>query len=195
MDRITLNEDSQAEWVEKLMERLRFEYDLGPQDVVFDVGAYRGEFAEEIYQRYGSRIVAVEPTDAIVGFKHAEKIIKKAAGWYDGEILMGGAFLYTSALEPEGARPFPCFDLNAELARHPEVAVCKINIEGGEYQLLRHVLDGGLASRVRNFQVQFHQIEGEPYLEWYKEIEGRLEETHELSYRLSFCWENWERKK
>jgi hypothetical protein len=33
-----------------------------------------------------------------------------------------------------------------------------INIEGGEYDLLDHIIDNNLFSRIRCLQIQFHEI-------------------------------------
>lgn len=63
--RVSLNEESQSAWQVQNLEHLRYEYDLKPDDVVIDLGAYRGEWANEIRARYGCQVLAVEPTDAI----------------------------------------------------------------------------------------------------------------------------------
>jgi hypothetical protein len=70
----------------------------------------------------------------------------------------------------------------------------KINIEGAEYDLLHHIIGAGLHTRIKNIQVQFHQIAGVPYERWYKEIAAKLSETHSLTWHYPFCWENWQLK-
>ena len=74
-----------------------------------------------------------------------------------------------------------------------EIALMKINIEGGEYDLLEHLLDEGLADRVRNFQVQFHDFIEDAAVRM-KGIQEKLARTHQLTYFFPFIWENWERK-
>lgn len=85
-----------------------------------------------------------------------------------------------------------CADVFARYA-WSEIALMKINIEGGEYELLEHMLDTGLVSRVCNFQVQFHDFVPDAYPRMLA-IQERLRATHELTYYFPFIWENWKRK-
>lgn len=188
--RVTLHEDSLNIWQAQNLEHLRYEYDLKPDDVVIDLGAYRGEWASEIRARYGCCVIAVEPTDSIDGYPC--EYIKKAAWLFDGKLRLGGAFYYTSAFEDQ-THEYECFDVNSLLSRFDEITLLKINIEGSEYELLRHIIDAKLHKRIRNLQVQFHLIEDEPIEEMYGQIASKLRETHCLTFYYSFCWENWRR--
>lgn len=188
---VILNETSQAEWQAKNLEHLRYEYDLKPDDVVIDLGAYRGEWANEIRARYGCRVIAVEPTDSIDDYPC--EYIKKAAWTYDGTLKFGGAFYYTSAFE-QPTHEFECFDINSLLSRFDEIALLKMNIEGAEYDLLEHIYRDGYLKRIKDIQVQFHLIEGENSIMRYEVIESLLCETHSLAlFEYPFCWENWRR--
>ncbi len=188
MTRVTLNEASQSIWQANNLEHLRYEYDLQPTDTVIDLGAYRGEWANEIRHRYGCTPIVVEPTDAIDGYDG--EIIKRAAWDYSGALAMGGAFYYTSAYE-ESTGGYSCFDVNDMLAQHTEIALLKINIEGCEYRLLDHIINHGYHQRIRNLQVQFHIIEGQPWQAWYDGIADKLSVSHYPAWRYPFCWESW----
>jgi hypothetical protein len=188
--RVTLNEESQAIWQSRNLEHLRYEYDLQPNDIVIDIGAYRGEWANEIKRRYGCTPIVIEPTDAIDGYDG--EIIKQAAWIEQGTLLVGGAFYYTSHYE-EPTSEVQCFDINDLLAKHDEIALVKINIEGAEYVLLDHIITHGYHKRICNLQVQFHQLAPEPYAAWYSGIAGRLKLTHRIEWRWPFCWESWRR--
>lgn len=73
------------------------------------------------------------------------------------------------------------------------INLMKINIEGAEYDLLDHLIDTGLATRVDNVQVQFHSFV--PNAEQrMRRIQARLAKTHYLTYQYLFVWENWRRK-
>ena len=74
-----------------------------------------------------------------------------------------------------------------------EVAVMKVNIEGGEYVLLERVLDAFLIERFRNVQVQFHNFETDS-VERRDGIRERLSRTHEESWCYPWVWESWVRK-
>lgn len=197
--RVTLNEQSQARWNALNMERVRYEYDLAPDDIVFDIGSYRGEWSAEIYRRYGCRIIGIEPTPFNT-FEHFERFINKAASDHDGTIAFGGAYYYSSAYEDVTTvggsiyEMYECFDLNPVLAEYPEIALCKINIEGSEYGLLSHVLSANLHLRVKNLQIQFHQIQDEPFEQWYDLIVAELLKSHDRQFDFRFCWEGFSRK-
>jgi len=190
--RVTPNETTQALWQRYHFEYLRYKYKLTPEDLVIDIGAYRGEWAANIFTRYKCRMILIEPGPWIVGCEAGE-VINKAADVKDGKQKFGGDFYYTSSLEP-GEKEYETFDINSLLSAHEEIALVKINIEGMEYPLLNHIIDAGLHKRMKNIQVQFHQIEGEPYEDMYAAIESKLLETHEPLWRYRFCWENWRRR-
>lgn len=174
------------------MEHVRYEYDLKPDDIVFDIGSYRGEWSEEIYDRYLCRIVGIEP-GPYNAFTHFHRFINKAASDHDGVMAFGGAYYYSSAHE-NPVETFPCFDINPVMAEYPEIALVKCNIEGSEYELLSHVISANLHLRVKNLQIQFHQIEGEPFVEWYDLIVAELLKSHERQFDYRFCWEGFSRK-
>lgn len=179
MSLVTLNPDSLKQWQDENLEHLRYEYDLKSTDLVLDIGSYRREFADQIERRYYCTVECFEALD------------DRAAWVFDGTIKMGGAFYYSSIYEP-GEQIHKCVDIAPFLQR--EVALMKTNIEGGEYALLRYMIDKGLHTNVRNFQVQFHEIEDEMYQTWYAQLAEDLSKTHSLTWRYPFCWENWERK-
>lgn len=191
-DHITLQPESLKLWQEQDLEHIRYEYDLQPNDVVIDIGAYKGEWSTEIYSRYKCRIIAIEPTEYICDFKNGT-IINMAAGTHKGKMLFGGRAYCSSIFEP-GDHEYECFDINGVLELYPEIALVKINIEGAEYDLLSHVIGAGLHKRIKNIQVQFHQVAGVPYGIWYKEIEKKLSLTHTRNWHYPFCWENWQLK-
>ena len=76
------------------------------------------------------------------------------------------------------------------------IDLMKINIEGGEYDLLEAMISKDLIRIVDNFQIQFHNIKSIDAKNRMSAIIKELEKTHRLtwSYR-PFVWENWERKK
>lgn len=192
MSTITLNPESLAIWQEQRLERIRYEYDLNPESIVIDLGAYQGEWANEIHARYGCQVTVVEPTEYIMGFKKGT-IINMAAGTHSGKMSFGGRCYYSSIFEP-GDHEYECFDVNKLIEQYPVIDLLKVNIEGAEYDVLSHIIGAGLHSRIENIQVQFHQIDGVPYETWYKEIAEKLIETHKTTWQYPYCWENWQLK-
>lgn len=179
MDIVTLDQESLRIWQDLDREQLRYEYDLKEGDKVLDIGAYRHEWGNEIEKRYKCQVEYFEALD------------NRAAWVYDGEIRLGGAFLYSSMFL-EGSINYKCVDIAPYLQK--EVALVKINIEGGEYELLNYIIDKGLIGNVKYLQVQFHLIEGINAKEQYGKLAKRLSETHHLDWRYPFCWESWKIK-
>ena len=69
----------------------------------------------------------------------------------------------------------------------------KINIEGGEFEVIPELIKTNLISRVDNLQVQFHEfIDNSKYKR--DEIQKKLRKTHRLTYNYYFVWENWEKQ-
>lgn len=192
MSKVTLNPESLATWQDQRLERLCYEYDLTPESVAIDLGAYKGEWANEIHARYDCQVTVVEPTEYIRDYANGP-IINKAAGTHNGKMSFGGQCYYTSTFET-CTHEYECFDINPLLESYPEIDLLKINIEGAEYDVLQHIIGAGLHTRIKNIQVQFHQIAGVPYEKWYNDIAADLSKTHSLSWHYPYCWENWQLK-
>lgn len=193
MDKITLDPASLKTWQDNNLEHIRYEYDLNHTSSVIDVGAYQGEWANEIHARYDCSVVVVEPTEYIRGYQYGP-IFNKAAGTHNGKMSFGGRAYYSSVFEL-GDHEYECFDVNKLLSSYEKgIDLLKINIEGAEYDVLQHIIGAGLHTRIKNIQVQFHQIAGVPYELWHREIAKKLSETHLLTWQYPYCWENWQLK-
>lgn len=70
------------------------------------------------------------------------------------------------------------------------IDLMKINIEGGEYALLEHLIEAGHIKEIKNIQIQFHDFVPDADKRMCK-IQSGLEETHFLTYQYRFVWENW----
>lgn len=178
---ISLNQDSLKDWQEKNMESIRYGYELLPEDTVLDIGSYQREWGKEIEKRYGCKVEYFDALD------------NRAAWLYDGTIKTGGAYYYTSIFAEETPNEYKCVDIAPFL--QSEVRLVKINIEGGEYELLSYIIEKGLMNNIVELQVQFHLVEGKDSEAMYNELRFKLKQTHELSWRWPFCWESWQRRK
>lgn len=160
-------------------ESLRYEYDLKPTDKVLDIGSYRREFADKIIAMYGCEVECFDALD------------NKTAWLFDGKLQMGGNYLYTSSLADNPDKEYWCVDIAKYLQE--EISLCKINIEGGEYELINYIGMKGLMHNIKNLQVQFHLVSGYNSVDLYEKIAENLSLTHRLTWRFPFVWENWER--
>lgn len=180
----------------------RFNYDLTPTSLVLDVGGYEGQWASDIFSRYRCKIFVFEPVK-----EFAERIELRFRSNPNIEILqygLGGATRGEEiSVSKDGSSVFRDSDNKQEIQivdvadwiEHQyinEIDLMKINIEGGEYELLDRLIETNLVRIIRNIQVQFHEIDAESGIRMRK-IQERLEETHYPTYQYRFVWENWVR--
>jgi FkbM family methyltransferase len=181
---------------------LRYRYDLDATSVILDVGGYFGEWAQVISRRTGARVHVFEPVDrfhrVIVG-NLAEH--PNVSCWPYG--LGARDETIRLALEgPGSARVRGTTDVASVEGELRDVSsvldelgidhvdLCKINIEGGEYDLLERVIQTGWLPKIRQLQVQFH--------EWYPDAHRRrrrirrsLRATHEQQWNYPWVFESW----
>jgi len=183
---------------------LRLYYDLDDNSIVFDVGAYRGDWACQIFSMYGSNIYIFEPVKELADFARKRflknrKIIVCQFGLSDKTELK------KISLEGNASSVFKNTDGNFEIIQLKRaidfmnenkinaIDLMKINIEGGEYDLLEHLIETGFVSKIGNIQVQFHDFiqDAESRM---RNIQEGLGKTHYLTYQYEFVWENWKLK-
>ena len=70
------------------------------------------------------------------------------------------------------------------------IDLMKVNIEGGEYDLLEHLVETAVISKIANLQVQFHDFVPNAEARM-AAIQACLRQTHVLTYQFPFIWENW----
>lgn len=178
-------------------ESMRYEYNLTPDDLVWDVGGYEGNFARAIATRYRCSVTCFEPVFfervrlALVGLEKV-RVVPYALSDAEGAVTMRMKGDSSGAFADSG----PVVEaVTVDVAKHlPDaLALLKLNIEGGEFAVLERILATELAARVRDIQVQFHPIVPD-YQARYEAIAAGLSKTHELTYHAPWCWENWRRK-
>src|SRR5262249_41477745 len=145
------------------------DWDLAEDSVVFDVGGYLGDYAANIFCRYRSAVHVFEPVPAycvhirqrfvrnsrvrvhefgLAGVTREERLFTAEAGSPTGRDGFGLG-------KPMSVRLVRAADVLADLQLE-RVDLMKINIEGGEYELLEHLVESGLVSRITNLLIQFH---------------------------------------
>jgi FkbM family methyltransferase len=184
-------------------ERFRYDYALSPESVVLDLGGYEGQWAWDLYARQRCRIHVFEPVtrfaDAIgERFQNNSDVEVHAfalgARTRDETISVAGASSSIHKRKAERARIAfrDVADWFEEASIH-DVALMKINIEGGEYELLERMLETDLVRRVSSIQVQFHYFIADAEARMERIQEG-LAATHVPTWQYRFIWENWERR-
>ncbi len=179
---------------------LRLDYDLNENSMVFDLGGYEGQWTSDIFSKYGCTVHVFEPVAEFaewIGnrFRPNKKIIVHNCG------LAGENKTVRLALGKDGSSAFKSGEHVTEIRlvraldffiEHniSQIDLMKINIEGGEYELLEHLIGSDLIKNIRNVQIQFHDFVPDAERKM-RQIQGDLERTHRLTYQYVFVWENW----
>ena len=174
--------------------------ELNSKSVVFDLGGYEGQFASNIFSQYLSNIYVFEPHPSFAlkivnRFKKNTqiKVFQYGLG-ANNEALMMSSNKDSSTIFERSSDSIEIRISEAEnffkVNHIDQVDLMKINIEGGEYELLDHLIDTGRIKKIKNIQVQFHKFvpDAENLME---NIHIKLKETHETTYAFKFFWENW----
>jgi len=181
--------------------RLRLDYPLGRDSVVLDVGGYRGDFAQQILERFGCRVVLFEPVPQFFALCEQRFAGRPEVRCYNyGLGATAGRFAITDEADGSSlAKPAAAAHQWVEVRRFSDVIrdlgleridLLKLNIEGGEFDLLTHLLETGLIRRVRYLQVQFHHFVEDAGIRRDR-IREALRQTHEEMWNYPFVWESW----
>lgn len=182
---------------------LRYEYDLNENSIVIDLGCYIGEFTKIMKDKFNCYIYSFEPIklfhDVCVDkFKNNSKIKVYKAGLSNEnkkvDFTIGGeaSSMFSDEDRPEIDVDLIKIDDFLEQEKIQKVNVLKMNIEGGEYDLLEYMIKNNLTEKFENIQVQFHNDVFEGWEEKYNFIINNLTKTHHLTYKFEFKFENWE---
>jgi FkbM family methyltransferase len=188
-------------WKADKMEPRRMEFPgIGPQSVVFDVGGFQGNWAADIHTRYGAQVHVFEPHPSFAAairsrFAANPAIVTHAfaLGSSEGTLDLSDDGDASSSFRKAGRtvqghiEPVARFfaDTGIEI-----VDLIKVNIEGGEYDLLPALLDAGLMPRIGILQVQFHLFSADD-IPRRDAIRARLAQTHDCDWSYDFVWEQW----
>lgn len=189
-------------WADGGDERFRYDYRLSPSSYVLDLGGYEGQWASDIFDRYGSRIAVFEPVAsyaADIRERFADNDVIDVFQFGLGAssrtetIFLRGAGSSTYG-KKAAAEQMHLVDVREWFDDHDvsQVDLMKINIEGGEFELLERMLECDLVARVVDLQIQFHNISFESF-DRMETIKSGLAKTHAPTYQYKFVWENWSR--
>lgn len=183
---------------------LRLNYPLTKDSVVLDLGGYKGDFAQNIYDKYNCSIHVFEPVSSFYSFikerfSTNEKVSVYPFGLSDSnkELFISNSADGSSVfLKTENSEKIELKSIVQFLEENTisSVDLIKINIEGGEYEVLESLLKSDKIKIFKNLQIQFHDFIIENAEERMKNIQKQLQKTHEITYQYEFVWENWKLK-
>lgn len=176
---------------------------LQPGDVVLDVGGYHGDWAQRMTELYGVIVHAFEPHPRFISHMQNRFTDRPdvhvhgfAIGSKAGKLDLSDDENASSALVTSGPTVTgdirPVADVFEELGLR-QIAVVKMNIEGGEYDLLPALIETGLIEKVDRLTVQFHRY-SDAQIGQRNVIREGLSQTHECAWDYPFIWEEWVRK-
>jgi len=184
---------------------LRVSYPLTKESVVLDIGGYKGDWAQVIFDEYHCHIHILEPVKefvTILNNRFSGKPKIKVHPFAIGDRTRSVAISLNdngSSMHPketpsniEKIQVVGVVDF-FEIENFTVIDLMKINIEGEEYSLLEKMVEQRLHEKCKNLQIQFHSwIDNSKQLR--DQIRKTLSLTHELTYDFPFVWENWKLK-
>ena len=119
--------------------------------MVFDIGGYEGAWAKNINCKYGCKIHIFEPikkyTEKIkLIFEQNENVFVHNFGLGNKNetvnftVVNDGTTIYKEGQEKETCQMIDIFSFT-EKEQIDEISLMKINIEGGEYDLIDHIIE------------------------------------------------------
>lgn len=193
--------NAHKKWVELSGDKtLRLNYDLSSESIVFDLGGYKGDFAQNIYDKYGCTVYVFEPVASFYNhivdrFYGNDKIKVFNFGLSDSDcttkinLEADGSSVFTDSDKKE---TIVLKDISSFLNEESilKIDLMKINIEGGEFQVLPALIENGYINKIVDLQVQFHTFVDNA--KKHRDVIRReLSKTHRLTYDYWFIWENW----
>lgn len=183
---------------------LRLNYEnLNSDSRVLDIGGYRGDFAYEINQKFGCSVYVFEPHPVFFEiiknrFKNNSKIKVYNFGLSDrtGTFELSDADNSSSTLKEGTSSNFSIkcefkeIHVVLDQLELKEIDLIKINIEGGEYDLLEHISSKGGLAVAKNYQIQFHNFVDDAKKRR-SLIQKKLGLTHKQDWCYDFVWESW----
>jgi len=184
---------------------LRLEYNLSSDSVVFDVGGYEGQWTSDIFSRFCCNVHVFEPVPQFAEkiatrFRKNPKIVVHTFGLANctmsADISLANDGSSTCNIKCAEKNilllPIKLVNIKEFIEKHgiQRIDLMKVNIEGGEYDLLEYMLSSGLMASIGNLQVQFHDFVPDARMRMEK-IQKGLTLTHMKTWSYEFVWENW----
>jgi FkbM family methyltransferase len=181
---------------------------LDKTSIVFDVGAYTGQWSNSINAMYRSpNIYAFEPDEQsyrealhLLGNNKNIRIFNYGLGGKNEEAQLyhnglGSSIFRGWSRKRKRSSRIELRDVSAVIdeLKIESIDLMKINIEGGEYSLLKRLLESGAAKKCKLIMIQYHEwIPGAHRMR--EELNRELALTHEVEWSYKFVWEKWKRK-
>jgi len=181
----------------------RLNYPLTENSIIFDLGGYKGEWSEKIYNKYNSKIYIFEPIKFLYDiidekFKNNDdvKVFNFGLSNKNESLKINfsndGSSFYTKKNDNYiDCRVVSIVDFIKNESIN-KIDLIKINIEGDEYPVLESLIENNLIGIFTDIQVQFHDLLPNS-IERREKIHKEFMKTHTITYNYEFVWENWKK--
>ena len=183
---------------------IRLKYPFKDNWVVFDCGGYLGDFCQDVLDKNENLDIYVfEPVQKYCNsirerFQHHKnvKVFDFGLGSKNKSIDIDLNDLHSSEFTASDKRKLiSCEIVNVlnflEQKNIKHIDLIKLNIEGGEYDLLEKLISSGFIRNIKNLQIQFHN-----YGQWSIDARARMREqlakTHKSTWSYGWIFENWQ---
>jgi FkbM family methyltransferase len=181
---------------------LLVDFDIDANSLVFDVGAFVGDWTEKVSRRTGARVYAFEPNPRL-----GRHLRTRLAGYPKVTALnygLGGSDATarlslhglgssthddSSRFETAIVRIRDIAEVLDEL-RIDHIDLLKLNIEGSEYDLLERLIETRWTPRIGTLVVQFHEWLPKSHRRR-RAIQRALRATHTPLWDYPWIWEAW----
>jgi FkbM family methyltransferase len=179
--------------------------DIDRDSVVVDVGAFNGDWSQKVWDRFQPTIYGFEPAPS--GYQGMAKRFMGNDRVQAFDYGLAGSDLTASlALKGPGSSIYdePGRFGSVDIRLRDVVSVfdelgldhidlLKINIEGGEYDLLDRLATAGRLPSIRLVLIQFHEWHPKAYRRRRKN-RSDLSRTHDEVWNYPWVWEYWRRQ-
>jgi FkbM family methyltransferase len=186
-------------------QNFRLNYPLNIKSVVFDLGGYHGDFAFEINQKYGCQVYLFEPVPefyehCLERFKnnkliHCFNFGLSAKNEYLNIFLDKNASSFLTPTENKSQLKVEVRSVT-EFINYNKISLIdlfKINIEGGEFEVMPELINTGDILKIKFIQIQFHSFINNAE-SMRNKIRQDLKLTHNELWNYEFVWESWKSK-
>ena len=203
-------------WNSQLEEK-RYQYNFDESSTIIDLGAYTGEWAKLITTKFNCKVHSYEAVKRYFDKIQHPNIIAYHYGVtcntgvdYIHVCDEGSAIeklsehkkkndldsSYQNNIKSHSNIPLEqinTIDINEVLNKFKHVDLLKINIEGGEYEILEKMCNTNTINNVQHLQVQFHNFVEDAQAK-YDDIVTKLQETHTCNFDSMWRWSFWTKK-
>ena len=178
----------------------RHKYDFGINPIIFDCGGYKGDWTNVMYKKYinlNPTIYTFEIVQKYVDYMSNRfssntsiKVFNFGLGKDNHTIEFMLSDIATSTYLQSNTSNFEIgniVDVKKFLNDNNinKIDLLKMNIEGGEYELLEELIDS-------SYIIKFHDY-GEWSIKRRNKIKSLLTKTHYLTYDFEWTFENWKK--